>query len=99
VNIVFDPLAEKELDEAFLWYEEQLEGLGKQFITVIQQTILRLSRYPELYPECIPGIRRALVKKFPYGVFYSIDKDTVVIYAIAHLHRLPFYWATRKKSS
>ena len=53
-------------------------------------------QFPNLNPVIIKDIRRALVSVFPYGVIYSIENEAIEIYAIAHLHRRPFYWKKRK---
>jgi hypothetical protein len=47
------------------------------------------------YPEIEPGIRRCRLARFPYGLIYGVDDETVVIVAVAHLHRRPRYWIDR----
>ncbi len=95
MKIEFAPEAAQELDEAVKWYENEKEGLGYRFAHVVDETILRCVRYPAFNTEVKPGIYRALVKRFPYGIFYGIDGTVLTIYAVSHLHREPFYWSPR----
>jgi len=98
MNVHYLPLAEDELDEAFSWYQEHREGLGYEFLDEINATVARISVYPEAYLKVEDELRRALVKRFPYGVIYGIDqkKEIVIVVAICHLHREPFYWVERR---
>ena len=95
MKIEFLEAAEIELDEAFKWYEAQQQNLGLQFLTEFDAAIRRISAYPKSYALLDNEVRRCLIKRFPYGVLYGIDTDTIVIIAIAHLHRKPNYWVTR----
>jgi plasmid stabilization system protein ParE len=85
-------LAQLELDDAFAWYEAQLPGLGTEWLSEVDSAIQRIIRWPLLGKEIVADIRRCLIKRFPYGILYGLEKDTIVIVAIAHLHRKPFYW-------
>ncbi|HJZ67268.1 MAG TPA: hypothetical protein VKF81_03905, partial [Blastocatellia bacterium] len=59
---------------------------------------LRLVRtFPKAAAEIKPGIGRRLLARFPYGVIYGIDEDTILVIAVAHLHREPRYWADRNR--
>jgi len=97
MKIEFLEAAEIELDEAFKWYEAQQKKLGMQFLTEFDAAIRRISAYPKLYALLENEVRRCLIKRFPYGVLYGIDADTIVIIAVAHLHRKPNYWVERVK--
>jgi len=90
--------AQMELDDAFTWYETQQKNLGRQFIQEFDAAVKRLSTFPQAYPEIEKGVRRCLVKRFPYGILYGINNDTIVIIAVAHLHREPNYWISRLKN-
>ena len=97
MKILFAVEASKELDDAVNWYNEEKDGLGYDFVKIVDETILRIARYPYFNTEIRSGVYRALVKRFPFGVYYSVDdnSDTLYIYAIAHLHRKPMYWVKR----
>ena len=87
--------AQAELDEAFNWYEAQQQHLGMQFLTEFDASIRRIFTYPKSYALFENEIRRCLIKRFPYGILYGIDAETIIIIAVAHLHRKPNYWLAR----
>ncbi len=91
------PLAQSELDEAFLWYEEQAIGLGYEFLDEFNQSVKLIASFPELFEQMEKGVRRCLVNRFPYGIIYGIDSEDVIIIAVAHLKRRPRYWSERMK--
>lgn len=94
MKVRYLPLAESEIDEAFQWYEDQRIGLGYVFLAEFNQTVDRIVAYPKAYTVVETSLRRALVKRFPYGVIYGIDEERgcIVVVAVSHLHREPFYW-------
>lgn len=47
-------------------------------------------------PEIEPGVRRCLLARFPYGLIFGVDGGTLVVVAVAHLHRAPRYWVSRR---
>ena len=94
-NLRHTEFSENELDDAFHWYDSQGDGLGYRFLEEINSTLSRVIMNPEIYVEIKPGIRRALVKFFPYGIIFAVDKDDIMILSVAHLHRRPFYWIDR----
>jgi plasmid stabilization system protein ParE len=87
--------AEQELDEAVEWYRQQQEGLQMRFLAEFRSTVARIQAQPTIYQELKPGIRRALMRRFPYSVIFETSDDALLILAIAHLHRRPFYWTSR----
>jgi plasmid stabilization system protein ParE len=95
VKIRFLELAQQELDSAVAWYNQQSEGVGQGFLDELDRAVRRTVKFPLSCPEIEPGIRRRLMARFPYGLIYSIDGDTVVIVAVAHLHRRPRFWIDR----
>jgi plasmid stabilization system protein ParE len=78
-----------EIKEAYRWYEIQRLGLGEEFLLCIEEAIEKISRNPELYPFVHKHVRRAIVRRFPYGIFYFVKKNKLVIIAIFHVKRNP----------
>ncbi len=95
MKIDFLDIAQKELDDAFEWYEVQQKNLGKQFIQEFSAAIKRVLAYPEYNALIDSEIRRCLIKRFPYGILYRVSSEVILIIAIAHLHRKPNYWVGR----
>lgn len=96
MKISFLPLAQAELDDAFLWYEQQGVGLGYEFLDEFDQSIRLIASFPKLFEQMTEGLRRCLINRFPYGIIYGIDSEKIVVIAVAHLKRKPNYWIGRK---
>jgi toxin ParE1/3/4 len=87
--------AVREIGEAYEWYEEQLRGLGAEFIVALDAQFQLLTQTPLLFPEIRRGIRRTLLSHFPYGVFYAPKGDLVSVLAVVHTARNPRRWPRR----
>ena len=94
-RFVFRPAARAELMEAREWYEARRVGLGHEFASSIDATITHIAERPDLYPEIWPGLRRAVLLDFPYGVFYRAKPRSIEIVAIFHHRRDPRVWQAR----
>ena len=88
-------LAQRELDDAVAWYNEQAAGSGQEFLDELDRVVRRAVTFPMSCPEIEPGVRRCLLARFPYGLIYGVDRKTIVVIAVPHLHREPRYWVDR----
>lgn len=95
MNIRFLEPARNELDDAFNWYEMEQSGLGRRFLAEVQSTLKRITVFPDSCAIIAPGLRRCMTKKYPYSIIYGVEQDTLVIVAVAHMHRTPLYWLGR----
>lgn len=93
--VVFRARAEAEFEEAQAWYEKRAPGLGQAFVSSVQAAIERIRRAPRQSPPVDGDVRRALVRRFPYGVFYLAQEDRVVVIAVFHSSRDPSDWRSR----
>jgi len=84
------------VEDAFLWYESQRAGLGEEFLSSIQATLQAIGENPLRFPVVHHSTRRALVRRFPYGVFYRVLEDVVLVVACFHARRDPGRWGERK---
>ena len=88
----FSTRALREIGEARAWYEIQSAGLGEEFIAAMELQLKRLEQAPLLYIEVIPKVRRALLPRFPYGLFYIVQENLVHVLAVLHDARNPGRW-------
>ena len=88
-------MAAREFDDAILWYDTQSEGLGNRFKKATLQQIEKIKKNPSWFLKETEEIYKAYIPKFPYKILYTIIKDGLVIWAVAHLHRRPWYWQSR----
>ena len=79
MKVRFLELAQYEMDDAFVWYEEQMQGLGREWLDEVDRSIRRVARWPLAGKDISPDVRRCLVKRFPYGIIYGIEEDTIVV--------------------
>ena len=89
--------AQIELEEGVKYFNEQQADLGYEFVNEVAAALNRILRYPEAWTQLSKRTRRCRTKRFPYGVVYQIRGDRVLVVAIMHLHRKPFYWRDRVK--
>lgn len=89
------PEAEADLAEAFDYYEDQLAGLGHEFVTTLEQQLGRVVENPSQYQVLYRDVRRAVMRRFPYAVFYLVEGEAVVVLAIEHQARDPEHWKER----
>ena len=94
-RLVVRPEAVADLATAYAWYERERPGLGAELQAAIGVTFKLLLAAPEALPLVHRGARRALLRRFPYAVYYTIEKDTIEICAVLHTRRNPRRWQRR----
>ena len=95
MKIRFLSLANQEVDDAVQWYEDQAQGLSRDFLDELDRAVRLVRIYPLMAKEIEPEIRRFLFARFPYSLIYGIDGEMIVVIAVAHQHREPRYWVDR----
>ena len=95
VELVIAPEAELDIAEAYVWYEGRRAGLGEEFLSSVDACLESIRRRPEMYHVVHESYRRALIRRFPYAVFYEPSEATVTIYAVFHTSRDPDKWRQR----
>lgn len=93
--LVFRPEVREELKESYSWYEGQQQGLGNEFLDCVDEMLNRICQMPELYPVVYRDVRRAVVRRFPYAVYYRIVSSRVIVTAIFHGRRNAKAWQSR----
>ena len=94
-RLVVAPRAREDIARAVAWYHEQAPGLGAEFLRALDIALQRIVREPEPHPIVHGRVRRALLPRFPYGVFHAESGDAVVVLAVVHAHRHPRTWPGR----
>ena len=94
-RLTYLSIAELELSEAAVFYDEQQPGLGKSFLDAAQEAHSRIRSNPEMYPWYEKGIRSYRLLPFPYRLLYRDLRDRIQIVAVVHLSRRPGYWKDR----
>ena len=90
--IVLRDEAQAEFDEAFDYYEGQQAGLGVDFAARVQRVFDAIAANPQQHALVFADIRKAVVTRFPYCVFYRADAVRVEVLAVFHSRRDPSIW-------
>ncbi len=87
--------AKADLRRGTRWYERQLPGLGREFVEEVDAALERIVENPLQYQIIYRDARRTQTHRFPYGIFYRVEQDDVIVFAIIHLHRDETIWQDR----
>ncbi len=81
-DLIIVPEAQQDVDEAYWWYEDCRSGLGEEFLGCVDACIQTICRMSDLYPVIHEQYRRALVRRFPFSVFYENSALKVTVDSI-----------------
>lgn len=95
MTCAFHPEARLEYREAATFYASRSPGLGTAFSDEVEATINRILEAPDRWRTVDQDVRRCLTHTFPYGILYTVEKDSILIVAVAHCSRRPGYWRQR----
>ncbi len=88
-RVIIRPEAEDDLKEVFSWYEEKRKGLGYDFLLQVDAGIRFIERNPKIHQTEYKRARKHFTKRFPYKIIYLVEKDKIIVLAIAHGKRRP----------
>lgn len=95
-RLIADAAVDLDVEAAFDWYENEQPGLGPEFLDELRGTYGRIAEGPLKYVALRSGIRRALLRRFPYAVYFAVEETVVVVLAVLHAHRDPAEWQRRQ---
>ncbi len=90
------PSAAADIEDAHRWYEDRQPGMGEEFLQSVSATLEAIEQQPKRFPVVHRDVRRALLQRFPYGVFFRIARDRLVVVACFHAKRDPRRWQARR---
>ena len=88
-RLLIRPEAEADIEETYHWYESRRNGLGSNFLLCVEEGLEKIRKDPEMYPVLHRDVRRLLIRRFPYGIFYTARQDVTTILAVFHGCRDP----------
>jgi plasmid stabilization system protein ParE len=94
-NLIILAEAEQDTTEAYIWYEEQETGLGEEFLRCVDACIHVIQRNPEMNSIVYESYRRAIVRRFPYVIFYEYLNNIIIVYSVFHCSQDPQKWRNR----
>ena len=87
--------ADRDLATAAGWYEQKRDGLGHEFLDDALFTFQKIEEQPLAYPLVHRNARRALMTRFPFGIYFRVEQSDIVILAVIHASRNPHRWQGR----
>lgn len=91
----FTAAARADVLDAYDWYETKRRGLGIRFLEEIDAAVERIKIHPRASSAMLDDIRRVLLRKFPYGLFFRIEPEAIYVIACFHASRDPKIWQSR----
>jgi toxin ParE1/3/4 len=97
MRVEYHPAVEAELREIRWHYEDRSPGLGTQFVDEFERQVLLLAATPERWMVVASNIRRCLMRRFPYIIYFRcVDADCLRITVVKHHRRHPDYGRDRQ---
>ena len=93
--IHIQPDAYADIENAAGWYEERRGGLGIAFVLEFDAALFRVSENPEAYAQQFGSVRRVLMRRFPFAIYYEFSPTIVEVFAVLHQHQEPTAWTSR----
>jgi plasmid stabilization system protein ParE len=95
MKLTIHPMAWAEYREAARYLKLRKHGLAESFLAEIKEGLQQILASPQTYPVIGGGVRRYLIRRFPYGILYRWEGDEISVFAIMHMRREPDYWKPR----
>jgi len=98
-KVIFTPAAAEDVATAYEWYEEREPGLGEDFLRCVEACLLMSLRHPLMFPVAVDDFRRALIRRFPFEIFYEPVGEGLVVYSVFHCSQNPQNWRKRLRNA
>jgi toxin ParE1/3/4 len=94
-ELLIKPDAQADIVEAFDWYEQRRMRLGEEFLAYVEAGLAQIKYVPLRSSIIYKQVRRYLIQRFPYGIYYVVESDQIVVLAVMHASRDPQRWRER----
>ena len=89
IPLVFRRIAQLELDESVAWYDNKRVGIGREFRIEIERHLERIANQPQQFRQIRGQVRRVVLQRFPYSIYFLPEVDRIVVLAVFHARRAP----------
>jgi len=94
-RLVWHPAAADEFVGAVAWYEQQRPGLGSEFSAACRSALALIQDQPQVFRRVHGDVRRVMLRRFPYAIFYRSREAELLVIAVMHERRDPRLWRER----
>ena len=95
--VVYRRKVGRDLAGGYVWYNGQRDGLGEEFLAAVNTAFDTVARFPDIFARVHGEVRRAVVSRFPFAVFYRIEAKRVVVLTVLHTARDPKVWPQSRR--
>lgn len=95
MQLTFRPAAAIDVESAATWYERQQPNLGAQFLAEVERLEERVSENPYQFPVAFRRLRRALMRRFPFALYFQVQNDLALVVAVVDQRQKPSRWRIR----
>lgn len=88
-SLSFRPEVADDAISGYVWYEDKANGLGEEFLRVFYACAVDILHNPLLYRKVYKDFRRRLLRRFPYAIYFRIEKQQIVVFGLFHCARSP----------
>jgi len=96
-HVRFIAAARLEFLAEVIYHNEAQPGLGERFTAAVEDAAARALAFPHSGSSYRANTRRVIVKGFRFSLVYRVEAEGIVIFAVAHQSRHPFYWSSRTR--
>ena len=96
-DLIVNPAAELDMRLAKAWYDLQKEGLGTEFLLQIDKAFARITAHPLQFPLVKKNIRKTVVRRFLFSIFFTLHEKKIIVFAVFHNNRNPITWKKRSE--
>lgn len=82
MNLRYTDRSKVDVEMAFAWYERQRQGLGFEFLDCIETGLKSILENPEIYQLKYSNFRSCVIRRFPFSIFYTIEKAEIVVHSV-----------------
>lgn len=93
--VAFTEAAFEDIERAANWYNKESPDVVKDFLFSVEDMVSLISKFPELGPKVADNLRRILIQRFHYSIYYFAHPRAIVIVALEHDLRHPNRWKNR----
>ena len=88
-KLIIKPEARLEIEDALEWYEKQRSELSIELLNELSDVLDRIMNNPDSFQRRYGNIRMIFTTRFPYGVHYTVENQTIYVHAFMHMKQKP----------
>jgi plasmid stabilization system protein ParE len=97
-GLIVSKVAEADIQDTYLYYESCRQGLGQEFMLTLEAAMASITRNPGQYRAVYKNVRRLVLNRFPYSIFFIYRQSQVIVLAVMHARRDPALWQRRQQN-